>query len=62
MTNHKHKSTVSRAAYFINKEQITIEDKYEAVEHITQPKNNTVAAANCGKESWQKKIGDCVNA
>lgn len=57
MTSHKHKSTVSRAAYFINEEQIIIEDKYGAVEHIIQPKSNTVAAANCRKESWQKKSG-----
>ena len=49
------KSTVSRAALFTNEERIIILDKYEEVKHIIQTKSNTVEAAKCRKDSWQKK-------
>ena len=53
------KSTGSRAANFTNEEQTIILDKYEDVKHIIQAKSNTVAAAKCRKDSWQKNHRLC---
>ena len=61
------KSTVSRQtdrAAHITKEEQTILDKYEEVKHLIQTKSNTVEAAKCRKDSWQKKklpMCECVN-
>ncbi len=53
------KSTVSRAAYFTNEEQIVILDKYEEVKHIIQLEATQLQLPNAGRTS-DKKITDCV--
>lgn len=48
----------SRAAYFTNKEQTIITNKYEELREIVQDKSNAVAASKHRKDCWQK--ADCV--
>ena len=50
--------------HIFTKEEQTILDKYEEVKHIIQTNSNTVEAAKCRKDSWQKKklpMCECVN-
>ena len=55
LSNPNKRDPISRAPHFTEEEQTIILDKYEEVKHIIQTKSNTVEAAKCRKDSWQKK-------